>query len=216
MLREIYDAELMKLRETLFEMGDNAVQMFSMCMDDYLREDLHSFFELKGMEKQQERREKEIEETAGHLITLQQPVAKETREVICAVRIAANWRKISSHITDISEYRKKCSEACRPEMNELQLLQQMTKAAEDMMTEAAGAYRFRDWEKAVQTAQRDDEIDRLFWEIRKEIMAKKENKASAFISALIPAEHIERIGDHAANICEEVVYLEKYELVKLN
>ncbi|MCL2141870.1 MAG: hypothetical protein FWH46_03215, partial [Methanimicrococcus sp.] len=77
------------------------------------------------------------------------------------------------------------------------------------------AYKTRDYAKAVLTAKMDDEIDYIFRKIRDKIEEEEpQNRAS--LCSMMLANHIERICDHAANICEEIVYLENYELIRLN
>lgn len=215
MLRQNYDEELENMRRDILRMGDLSIQMFDLCTNIF-QSGPDTAARLSEMEKQQDRIEKKIEETATRLITLQQPVAKDTREVVCAVRIATNWRKISSHITDISEYSETCPEKVRQNPEEREIINRITAAAADMMRDALSAYETRNAEEAVRTAGTDDEIDALFWKIRTELMTEGTEGKALSLCALMIAEHIERIGDHAANICEEIVYLEKYELVKLN
>lgn len=214
-MRSHYDDELTKMREDVILMSRISTNMFEQCLGLFFNEHAISLPELEEMKKQQESIEKEIEKTATKLITLQQPVAKDTREVICAVRIATNWLKISSHITDISEYSVLCPEKIRLNPDERKILRLIKDAAEKMLTGAADSYRTRNADKAIFVAETDDEIDNAFWKIRDNLLESGSRSSFSFCSLMI-AEHIERIGDHAANICEEVVYLEKYELVRLN
>lgn len=215
MMRNNYNGELTKMREDVILMSRVSINMFEQCINHFFGENPISIQKLEEMKKQQESIEKEIEKTATKLITLQQPVAKDTREVICAVRIATNWLKISSHITDISEYSASCPEKIRLNPDERDMLRRIKDAAEKMLNGAADAYKTRNADKAVFVAETDDEIDNAFWKIRDNLLESGSGSTFSFCSLMI-AEHIERIGDHAANICEEVVYLEKYELVRLN
>ncbi|MCL2549482.1 MAG: hypothetical protein FWE78_00830 [Methanimicrococcus sp.] len=219
MPRQIYDAGLKNIRDDIIQMGDLAVRMFVLYARIFEKGEMDSISRLDEMEKLQDLIEKTVEETATRLITLQSPVAKDTREVICAVRIATNWRKISSHITDMSEFIE--AYARKIKMNEMDAKEKETlncimAAAYEMISGAAAAYADRDPEKALKVAESDNVIDAIYSGIRSDLTGEEKDGKNISLCSLVVAEHIERIGDHAANICEEVIYLEKCELVKLN
>lgn len=216
MPRQTYDAGLKSIRDDIIQMGDLAVRMFDLYTRLFKEGNNESITRLNEMEKLQDLIEKTVEETATRLITLQSPVAKDTREVICAVRIATSWRKISSHITDIVEFVEVYSKKITMNAEERGKLERITAAAHEIITGAASAYATRDPKKAVEVAKSDDIIDAIFGGIRAELTGEEKNSKNILLCSLMIAEHLERIGDHAANICEEVVYLEKCELVKLN
>jgi phosphate transport system protein len=203
------------MREDIILMSRISTNMFEQCMRLFFDERAVSIQNLEEMKKQQEVIEKEIERTAAKLITLQQPVAKDTREIICAVLIAADWMKISSHITDISDISVLCTEKIELDSEEWKMLRLIKDAAEKMLNGAAEAYRTRNTDKALFTAETDDEIDRTLWKMWNNFPESGGGSSFSFYPLMI-AEHIERIGDHAANICEEIMYLEKYEQVRLN
>ena len=219
MPRQVYDAGLKSIRDDIVQMGDLAVRMFALYVRVFGKGEKEAIARLDEMEKLQDLIEKTVEETATRLITLQSPVAKDTREVICAVRIATNWRKISSHITDMADfleaYTRKISMETM-ETKERETLRQITAAANEMIIGAAAAYATRDPEKALSIAKSDDAIDAIYSGIRSTLTDDDKDSRDVSLCSLVIAEHIERIGDHAANICEEVIYLEKCELVKLN
>lgn len=218
MMRENYTAELERMRNAVILMGEIAIEMFDLCADIFENRDSVSLNQLIMMRRRQEAIEKEIEKNVTTLITLQQPVSKETREIIGAVRISANWRKIGSHITDIAEFAETCS--CKiktDEINYKKLLQIKTTVFE-MLTETVNAYKMRKPDKAVRIAEMDDKIDNVLKEIQESFSNDHDDAVSNTLSlcSLIIADHIERIGDHAADICEEIVYLERYEFLRLN
>ncbi|MCL2863099.1 MAG: hypothetical protein FWE54_03280 [Methanimicrococcus sp.] len=216
MPRQTYDAGLKSIRDDIIQMGDLAVRMFGLYIRIFEKGEMESIARLDEMEKLQDLIEKTVVETSTRLITLQSPVAKDTREVICAVRISTNWRKISSHITDMSEFIEVHSKKITMDAKEKETLECIMEAANEMMIGAASAYESRDTDKALQVAESDDIIDSIFGGIRLGLMGDESDGKHVTLYSLVLAEHIERIGDHAANICEEVIYLEKCDLVKLN
>lgn len=217
-MRENYTAELERMRNAVILMGEIAVEMFELCAGLFESENSISTEKLGMMRKRQEAIEKEIEKNVTTLITLQQPVSKETREIICAVRISSNWRKIGSHITDVAEYSKTCSGKIKADEVNYEKLIQIKTAAFEMLTNSVNAYKMRNPDDAVHIAKTDDKIDSVLKEIQESLSNEKDSTVSnnSPLCSLIIAGHIERIGDHAADICEEIVYLERYEFLKLN
>ena len=220
MPRQTYDAGLKNIRADIIQMGELASRMFDLYMRMFERGEMDAIPRLDEMEKLQDLIEETVEETATRLITLQSPVSKDTREVICAVRIATNWRKISSHITDTAEFIEAYSRKTRMDetmdAKEKETLECITAAAYEMIIGAAAAYADRDTEKALRIAESDDIIDAIYGKIRASLTGHDRDSCNISLCSLVVAEHLERIGDHAANVCEEVIYLEKCEMVKLN
>jgi len=169
-----------------------------------------------GMADQQEVLEDEIEKSATRIITLQQPVSKETREILCAVRMAVSWKKIGDHVTDISSYAKACQDRIQKNPEEFDFLIQMNEKALAMIQGAHDAYKTRDYAKAFLVAKMDDEIDDIFRVIRNKIAEDESAQKRVSLCSILLANHIERICDHVVNICEEIIYLESYEITRLN
>lgn len=214
-MRKNYDTDLKEMRDDVIQMSEITLKMLDHCADTLFEEQPISVEKMEKMEKKLEKIEKGIEKTAASVIALQQPVAKDMREITSAARIAISWNRIGSHIADIYEYADPCPRKIKNNPEELEILKNLRVVMTEMLKGAAEAYKSRDVEKAIAVAQMDDEIDLIFKNIRKNIM-DEEDAASYSLCSLMIAGHIERIGDHIANICERVVYLERCELVKLN
>ncbi|WNY27216.1 phosphate signaling complex protein PhoU [Methanolapillus ohkumae] len=213
MLRRNYDDNLNRMKKIILQMGNIALDMFEKSMDSFWNQDSELANQVAEMDNTPDQLEKSIEILAVHLISLQQPLARDTREVVCAIRIATDLERVSDHAVDISEYalyahRNKVSGEL------MESLTRIRKTANDMLLGAMKAYETRNVELAYKIAEMDDEIDVVFWNMRTSIM--NGNPYDIPLQVLILAEHIERIADYATNICEEVVYLVKYEHVKLN
>ncbi|MDV0446867.1 Phosphate-specific transport system accessory protein PhoU [Methanosarcinaceae archaeon Ag5] len=213
MLRQQYQQDMDKMKKIILHMGAIAYDMFEQSMDAFWNQDEELAKDVTEMDNTPDMLERSIEVTAIHLISLQQPLARDTRELICAIRIATDLERVSDHAVDISEYalyeqRNKVSDDL---MESLTRIRQKTG---DMLLGAMKAYETRDIELAYRIAEMDDDIDVVFWNMRTSIM--NGNPYDIPLQVLILAEHIERIADYATNICEEVVYLVKYEHVKLN
>ncbi|MDR0768072.1 MAG: phosphate signaling complex protein PhoU [Methanosarcinales archaeon] len=215
MMRKSYNKELKEMRDEVIQMGDLVLKIFNHSSDTFFDKEPVSAEKLEKMVKKLETIEKGIEKMAASIITLQQPVAKDTREIICAVRIAMSWLKIGSHIADIYEYSDTCPEKIKNNPRERDVLKTIKAITHEMLIDAADAYKSRDTDKASIVAKKDDEVDLIFEEIRRDII--KENDTTSFsLCSLMIVGHIERIGDHIANICEDIIYLERYEIVRLN
>ncbi|WNY24599.1 phosphate signaling complex protein PhoU [Methanolapillus millepedarum] len=213
MLRQQYSQDLDRMKKILAQMGEIAFDMFEKSMDAFWNQDEELAKIVTEMDNTPDQLEKTIEVAAIHLISLQQPLARDTREVVCAIRIATDLERVSDHAVDISEYALYSHRNIVSD-DMMESLTRIRKKAGDMILGAMKAYETRDIELAYKIAEMDDDIDVVFWNMRTSIM--NGNPYDIPIQVLILAEHIERIADYATNICEEVVYLVKYEHVKLN
>lgn len=204
------------MRDSVIQMSEVSIEMFEYYAQYFWKPGADLEEKLFKMTSHQETIEDEIEKSATRIITLQQPVSKDTREILCAVRIAVSWKKIGDHVTDISDYAQTCQDRIQRSPEEFDVLKQMNEKALLMILGAHEAYKTRDYVKAVLTAKMDDEIDYIFRKIRDKIAEDDASHNRASLCSMMLANHIERICDHAANICEEIVYLENYEQTRLN
>ena len=147
--------------------------------------------------------ERSIEAQCLMLITTQQPIAQDLRTVSSILKVVTDIERIGDHASDIAELIQ--------QMDHKQLerysghLQPMIAASREMVHEAVSAFVARDQKKA------DDIIDKLFDKVKNDIVIHiKEDRSDAIesLDALMLAKYLERIGDHAVNICEWEIFRE--------
>ncbi len=155
-----------------------------------------------------DRLEVSIDRMATEFIVRHQPTATDLRFVIVAIKLGPELERIGDNAVNIAErVIDLCSQAL---LKPLIDLPRMLSLARAMVSDAVGAYVARDAAAAREVIRRDDEVDRLYLQIFRELltfMMEDPGTISRAIDLIFVARFAERIADQATNICEEVVYL---------
>ncbi|MCL2486741.1 MAG: phosphate signaling complex protein PhoU, partial [Oscillospiraceae bacterium] len=151
--------------------------------------------------------EKKIESKCLWLIAREQPVAADLRLITTALKITTDMERIGDHAADIASIAMRL-----PEKNAFAdkgHIPEMAAAAVKMVRNAMLAYVNSDTDLAEETIKKDDEVDDYFNLIKEElveIFANQPQHLDHAIDLLLVAKYLERIGDHATNICEWVLF----------
>ena len=151
--------------------------------------------------------EKDIEKLCLKLLLQQQPVAKDLRQISAALKMITDMERIGDHAADISEMT--ILMAGTPYIRNIEHLQTMAKEAMVMLVKSIEAYVEKDLAKAEKVIESDDIIDDLFDKIKAELIdAIHQNPDNGEQAAdlLMVSKYLERIGDHATNIAEWVIF----------
>ena len=139
---------------------------------------------------------------------MQQPVASDLRSVSSALKIISDLERIGDQAYDIAEIAKHLKYS---EFAGKVHIQDMAVAAIRMVTDSVEAFVQRDLELAQKVLKEDDTVDQLFNKVRADlihiIQEKQEDDVEMVLDLLMIAKYLERIGDHAENVAEWVVYL---------
>ena len=141
------------------------------------------------------------------LLLQQQPVARDLRQISAALKMITDMERIGDHAADISEMT--ILMAGTPYIRNIEHLQTMAKEAMVMLVKSIEAYVEKDLAKAEKVIESDDVIDDLFDEIKAELIdAIHQNPDNGEQAAdlLMVSKYLERIGDHATNIAEWVIF----------
>lgn len=207
--RKLYDQELFQLRENLEDMAnmaeaslDNLFFAIEHKDETLARQIIHDDRNINNMERR-------IESQCLSLITRQQPIAGDLRIVSSILKVVTDVERIGDHASDMAELILR--------LNHAQLetysghIQPMIIAAKEMVHNAVSAFMDRNKESSAEVIQSDDVVDELFNKVKTDIAARlKSNTADvdACIDVLMIAKYLERIGDHAVNICEWEIFKE--------
>ena len=157
-------------------------------------------------EQEIDRKEREIEAICLRLLLQQQPVAKDLRLISAAMKMIADMERIGDQASDIAEM----VEHIRAEVLPGSLhIAEMARAAVKMVTNSVDSFVRRDIDFARAVEKADDEVDALFNKVKSEIIAliaEKPEEGETCLDLLMVAKYFERIGDHAVNIAEWVVF----------
>lgn len=149
--------------------------------------------------------EKEIEQRALRIIIKYQPVANDLRDVTGALKMITDIERIGDQAADIASVFLKIGEAVRDDD-----LSAMFAHVADMATAAVNAFVNGDRKLAEKTIALDDRSDEMFASIKDKMcerLKSRPEEAEKIIYIMMIAKYLERIGDHAVNICEWAVFV---------
>ena len=202
-VRVTYELELEKLNQDLKEMAhmvENAIEQTFVAFEDQNHEKAEEI--IKG-DRTINDMERAVESRCLSLILRQQPGACDLRQVSTALKVVTDLERIGDHASDIAELilRIKVEHA----YHIVKHLPTMAAAAQKMVHDAIEAFIAQDLEAAMEIIKRDDEVDTLFNQVKTDVidlLKTSPNQADQGIDLLMVAKYLERIGDHAVNVCE--------------
>ena len=207
--RKLYSEELVQLSESLEEMGNLVEASLKNLFFAIENRDMQLAERIVADDRNVNNLERSIEAQCLMLITTQQPIAQDLRTVSSILKVVTDIERIGDHASDIAELIQ--------QMDHKQLerysghLQPMIAASREMVHEAVSAFVAQDQKKANDVIASDDIIDKLFDKVKDDIVIHiKEDRSDAIesLDALMLAKYLERIGDHAVNICEWEIFRE--------
>ena len=206
-MRIQFGEQLTQLNNMLIEMGALIETAISLAMHALITQDTELAKKVFDLEKDIDHKEKDIESMCLKLLLQQQPVAKDLRLVSSALKMVTDMERIGDQAADITEITLHL--AGTPYITKLELIPKMAEATVKMVTESIDAFVKKDLKMAQAVIEYDDVVDDLFLTVRRDLIrltrADSENGEQA-MDLLMVAKYFERIGDHAVNIAEWVVF----------
>lgn len=206
-MREYFDLELKALNDKLIEMGALVEGAIKNTITIITNGEYDKLETSRIIEEKINTMEREIQNYCLNLLLLQSPVAGDLRTVSAALKMITDLERIGDQAIDIAEmstYLKDCEN-----IYSMTHLSEMAERSSNMVTTAIDAFVKKDLKLAKTVATMDDAIDDLFNKVKQEVIdiinAKKELDQQA-IDVLLIAKYFEKIGDHAENIGEWVVF----------
>ena len=206
-MRNLFDKQLVKLNNELIEMGSLVEKAIEKAITALVTQDVKKAKQAIESDDEINHQEKEIENLCLKLILQQQPVAKDLRLISAVLKMITDLERIGDHAADISEIT--ISLADNPYVVDLRGIQKMAKETMEMVIKSIEAFVNRDLEIANEVIKHDDLVDDLFIEIKKEVIRlinEKPEDGEQVADILMIAKYFERIGDHATNIAEWVIF----------
>ena len=202
-----FDEDITRLRGLIAEMGGLAEVSLSEAMDALVRGNEDLARSVIQRDKRIDEMEMEVDRLAIRILALRAPMADDLREVIASLKIAGVIERIGDYAKNIAK-RVGHIEG-RQRFEPLTLLPAMAEVAAEMVHDVLTAYAARDAEAAREIVLRDAKVDAFYDSIFRNLVSHMvENPTSITTAAqlLFVARNIERIGDHATNIAEQVYY----------
>ena len=206
-LRPIYDAELGALSAALIEMGGRAAHALDLAMDALTRLDKDLARQVMRDDQRIDDLEHDIEQRCLRLLLKQQPVAGDLRKIGTAMKMVTDIERIGDAAADICENILYLTDCTFPDIRRQVL--DMAKDARSMVDDSIRAYVQEDLALARATIDRDDVVDAAFARIREALageIGSDKHQMDAIIDYLMIIKYLERVGDHAVNICEWVEF----------
>jgi len=212
-----FDRAKQEIGAMLDRMGQEVSQALEAVMTalrDRDRDRAHRLIEAdRGINRQYD----QVHDACVVLIAREQPVARELRQVVADIQIAAELERMADHVADIARTVLDLDQHPLPPV--LEQLQTMTSRCRRMLDAVMSAHRERDSGKAAAVAAEDDQVDALNGEIVQRAVAFMQQDAGTVMNgtrAIWCAHHLERIADRVTNIAEQVYFIENGETVDLN
>ena len=207
-----YDAELEAVRAKVLEMGGLVELQIVQALEALVKLDTNLAKEVMANDKRVNTLEIEIDEDCSHIIARRQPAAGDLRMVMMMVKTITDLERIGDEATKIARTAQKIYDEDRmykPRFNEIK---SMVALVRDMLRTALDGFARLDVSKTVEVAKQDELVDEQFRAAMRQLitfMLEDPRTISMSLEVLFVAKAIERIGDHAKNIAEYVVYMVK-------
>lgn len=206
-MRNRFDRQLEQLNHELINMGSLIEHAIELAVSGLVNQDTTKAEDAIAFDEEIDHQERDIESLCMKLLLQQQPVAKDLRLISAALKMITDMERIGDHAADISEMTVLM--AGTPYIIHPVHIQGMAKETTDMVIKSINAFVNRDMELARAVIRQDDVVDDLFMQVKRDLICFiKENADSGEQAAdmLMVAKYFERIGDHATNIAEWVIY----------
>lgn len=206
-MRSRFDNELEILNDELIEMGSRVERAIEDATKALITKDKELAKKVKSSDHEINSMEKNIEDRCLRLLLQQQPVAGDLRLISSILNMITDLERIGDQAQDISEITLFIIE--QDYIKDLIDLPEMAKITIGMVKNSINAFISKDMELAKKVIAEDDKVDKLFYTIKDELIElirKDINNGHQAIDFLMIAKYFERIGDHAENIAEWVLF----------
>ena len=205
-MRSKFDAQLKELGEKLTLMGAMCEEAIANSAKALLSGDSELAKKLAPLDLEIDRYERDIEALCLRLLLQQQPVARDLRQISAALKMITDLERIGDQAEEIADIIG-FIDGHNPE--DYVTLTEMAKAAIHMVTESIDAYVKHDTILAGKVVDEDDIVDEYFLQVKSKLIAKiakDPDDGEYALDLLMIAKYFERIGDHAVNIAEWVIF----------
>ncbi|MBE5932758.1 MAG: phosphate signaling complex protein PhoU [Lachnospiraceae bacterium] len=213
-MRKGFEKQLEELNVNLIRMGAMCERHITETTDALFKGDQSYVSRSHELEESIDKCEREIENICMGIFLKQQPVASDLRLVSAALRMISDMERIGDQCADISDMIRYTAEY---NMTDYTTLKLMSVYAKEMVTDAVESYVRKDLQLAHKVLNQDDEVDKLFVEIKNKLIgyiSDTPSQGEFWIDVIMIAKYFERIADHATNIAEWVEYSIVGERVK--
>ena len=203
-----FDQELTQLKEILLRMAAAAEQSVSDALKALVEHNEELTRKVDNEDVQLDRMEMQVDQLGIQLIALRQPKAFDLRFIVVAMKIATELERIGDHAVSIAHRARDLAK--EPPVKPLVDIPQMATLVQKMTHDALDAFVYAKPDLAREVIARDNDVDKLHEQVRRELtsfMVEDPHTITRSLNLMTVARKLERIGDHATNLAEDIVYL---------
>src|SRR6202158_2829019 len=203
-----YDAQLEELREKLLALGGLVETEIAGSMKALPERDSAAAESVIASDREVNRREVEVDESCRRLLALRQPAASDLRFITTALKIVVDLERMGDLAVNIAERAIDLNQ--RPPLRPVHDLTKLAELCQKQVRAALDAFVDGDVERAEAVIKGDDLLDAVYHNLFNELLAlmmEDPRNIRRANSLLFVAKHLERLGDHATNVAEMVIYM---------
>ena len=213
-----FHEDLDRLKERLLDMSGKAESMLALSMDALLTRDGGLAEAVLRADKEIDSLEIEVEDLAVSMLALQQPMARDLRFIVGAIKISSDLERVGDHAVNIAEATQRLIAAGPHTLSSpLPTIAQMAKRSRTMLGDGLRAFIRADGQLGRAVCAADDEVDELHESVFRVLlthMMENPTTITASLQLLLVSRNLERVGDLATNIAEDAVFLAEGKQIK--
>ncbi len=213
--RHFHD-QLGELKDRLLEMSARAEELIELAVDALLHRDLDKAVAVIAADRDIDRMELEVEQLAVQLLALQQPMARDLRFLISAIKVTSDLERVGDHAVNIAGCVQRLHVLPATAVAQASIAE-MAQRARRMLADALDAFVRADGALGRDVCRRDDEVDALhdsLFRVMLTHMMSDPRTINASLELLLVSRNLERVADLATNIGEDAVYLAEGKQIK--
>ena len=206
-MRRRFDEQLSMLNNEMILMGTMIEESIQKAINALLKQDVELAKQVMESDEEINREQKKIENLCFTLLMQQQPVASDLRVISAAMKMVTDMERIGDHASDISSMVLLLAK--EPYIQNPDSISRMASETVYMLLQSVEAYVEKDMEKAYKVIAHDDIVDALYAQTKQDLIDlihQNKNNGEQAADLLMVAKYFERIGDHATNIAEWVIF----------
>ena len=210
-----FDEELQNVKKKLVDMAALVEESITKSLDALKKKDLKLADEIRELDHRIDKSEIMIEDMCIELIARHQPVGKDLRFLVGAIKMNNDLERMGDHSVNIADCIKYVIEA--PAIDRIMNIWAMAKIVKEMLRDSVQSFIDNDAAQAQKVCQRDSVVDAMRNEtirILLTYMLQEPKKIESAIQYMLVAKNLERIADLSTNICEDVVYIAQARVIK--
>ena len=203
-----YDEELKRLTSEIQRMGELALAQLASAIDVVRERDSEAAMRIVQRDAAIDALEQDVSHGVVRLLALHQPMARDLREILAALRIASDIERIGDYAANVAKRSVVLNRSAPVHL--ANTLPQLARLAESLVRDVLQAYDDNDADRALAAWARDEELDARYTSLFRELltyMMEDSRNITPCTHLLFMAKNLERIGDHATNIAENVYFL---------